>query len=432
MRAWNAVRWGSVGGAVGIVIFAAVLGVQYARHLWPFSRHLEAPAVGRQPNSPPAARNGSAPSAEARAPVELEPSKLDAFGVRVEPVRLENLARSVRAVATIVPDESRVSHVHTRVAGWVEKLYVNTTGELVRAEKPLAGIFSQELLSSQTEYLAARGGAGVTPASAILASGRSRLKVLGMTEEEIVQIETSGNAIQLVTVVAPHSGVVLHRGVTVGTAVDPSTELFTVVDLSRVWALAEVSEEDIPQILLGTPATLEFPASGLPAFESRVDFVYPAVTERTRTLRARFVVANESHGLRPGLYGSAEFRVEPGKMLTVPRDAVVDRGATQHVFVALGPGHFEPRTVRLGVRLPDRVEIRSGLAEGDTIVASGAFLIDSESRLQASGGAGVGHGGHGGSGTAPAQVKSEHRGTHEVVPDTATTLPKPDHRKPME
>jgi len=424
MRHWKISRRRIAGGGVGIGLIAVVLGVQCARDRWPFSHHLEKPQDSR-----PVAPSDSVPSAEARAPVQVEPSKLGAFGVRVEAVHLDSLAKSVRAVATIIPDESRVSHVHTRVAGWVDRLYVNTTGEPVRAGVPLAGIFSQELLSSQTEYLAARGGAGMTPASAVLASGRSRLKVLGMTEEEIVQIETSGNAIQLVTIVAPRSGVVLHRGVTVGTAVDPSTELFTVVDLSRVWALAEVSEENIPQIVPGTPATLEFPASGLPAFESHVDFVYPAVTERTRTLRARFVVANESHALRPGVYGSAEFRVEFREMLTVPRDAVVDRGATQHVFVALGLGHFEPRTVRLGVRLPDRIEIRSGLAEGDTIVASGAFLIDSESRLQASGGAGVSHGGHGGSGTTPARGKTADRGTPAAAPDTATTRPKQDHRK---
>lgn len=384
---WRAL---SVGGAFVFVLTVATLLIQHVRDGWPFSAHHNAGATSQtRPTEVPQAA-GSAPPAHPRGPVELDPSRLAAIGVRLEQVKREAIARSLRAIATVVPDESRISHVHTRVSGWIEQLYVNTTGQSVRAGQPLAGIFSQELLSSQNEYLAARRVAGESPPSAVLQGARSRLKVLGVTEAEIRAIEVAGEARRLVTVTAPRGGVVVHRGISVGTAVDPSTELLTIADLSRVWVLAEIPEADIPYVLRDTPARLEFVASGRPSFEARVDFLYPTLTERTRTLRVRLVVENRDGSLRPGLYGEANFQVKPHDALTIPRDAIVDIGETQHVFVVEREGRFVPRTVKLGARLEDRVEVREGLSEGESIVASGVFLIDSESRLRASGG-GTGH-----------------------------------------
>jgi Cu(I)/Ag(I) efflux system membrane fusion protein len=190
-----------------------------------------------------------------------------------------------------------------------------------------------------------------------------------------------------VTVVAPRSGVVVNRGVTVGTSVDPSTTLLTIADLSRVWVLSEVPEASIRAVRVGANAQIDFPASGRPPFTARVDFIYPMLTERTRTLRVRLSAANPGGGLRPGLYGAAAFASGGQKVITVPRDAVVDTGLQQHVFVATGD-QFEPRSVMVGDQLADRVEIREGLKEGEHIVAAGVFLLDSESRLRATGGAG--------------------------------------------
>jgi multidrug efflux pump subunit AcrA (membrane-fusion protein) len=323
-----------------------------------------------------------------RVPVEVAATR--ALDIRLEAVGRRSLTETVRAVATIVPDESRISHVHTRVSGWIEHLDVNTTGEIVRAGQPLAHIFSQELLSSQTEYLAARrntAASGIT--SAVVASGRTRLGVLGMTPAEIDAIEQSGEPKRLVTVVAPSGGVVVNRGITVGTSVDPSTTLLTIADLSRVWVLAEVPEASIPSVRVGTTAELDFPASGRSVFTARVDFVYPTLTERTRTLRVRMSAANPGGALRPGLYGTAAFQSAGQNVITVPRDAVVDTGLQQHVFVAMAD-RFEPRPVVVGMQLADRVEIREGLREGEQVVASGVFLLDSESRLRATGG-GTGH-----------------------------------------
>jgi Cu(I)/Ag(I) efflux system membrane fusion protein len=169
--------------------------------------------------------------------------------------------------------------------------------------------------------------------------------------------------------------------------------LLTIADLSRVWILAEVPEASIRAVRVGMPALLDFPASGRPPFAARVDFIYPTLTERTRTLRVRLSAANPGGGLRPGLYGTVAFNSTGQEVITVPRDAVVDTGLEQHVFVATGD-RFEPRAVTLGVQLADRVEVRAGLKEGERIVAAGVFLVDSESRLRATGGAG-GHSSHG-------------------------------------
>ncbi len=370
---------------VTAAVFTGALWVQHAREAWPFVTDREEVAPLTSSAMPAAAGTAAAPE---RVPVDVNAATIQELGIRLVVVGREPLTQEVRAVATVVPDESRISHVHTRVAGWVEQLHVNTTGEFVGAGQPLARIFSQELLSSQMEYLAARkntAASGIT--SVVVASGRTRLTVLGMTPADIDAIDESGEPSRLVTVVAPRSGVVVNRGVTVGTSVDPSTTLLTIADLSRVWVLAEVPEANIPGIRVGATAHLDFPASGRQPFPARVDFLYPTLTDRTRTLRVRFSAANPGGGLRPGLYGTAVFESTGQPVITVPRDAVVDTGVQQHVFVATGD-RFEPRAVTLGVQSADRVEVRSGLEAGERIVAAGVFLLDSESRLRATGGAG--------------------------------------------
>lgn len=374
---------------IGAAIVGSVLWVQHARGGWPFAAAQAAAGVATQ--------SASVPSPDTEGPihdrvaVDLPDWSAQQLGIRLEPVVRQALTQEIRAVATVAPDESRISHVHTRVAGWVEQLDVNTTGEFVRAGQPLARIFSQELLSSQTEYLAVRKYAAASGiASAVLSSGRTRLTVLGMLPQEIDAIEESGEPRRLVTVVAPATGVVVNRGVSVGTSVDPSTTLLTIADLSRVWVFAEVPEANIPDIRVGTRARLDFPASALPPFAARVEFLYPTLTERTRTLRIRFAAANTGGTLRPGLYGTASFEVAGPPVLTVPRDAVVDTGRQQHVFVAAGE-RAEPRVITLGVQLADRVEVRSGLREGERVVAAGVFLLDSESRLRATTGGGHQH-----------------------------------------
>ena len=395
--------------AATAAVISGTLWIQHGRMAWPF-----APASGPRPATMDASQTSGPPDA-GHGRVAVDSAATGALDLRLETVSRESLTETIRTVATVVPDESRISHVHTRVAGWVEQLDVNTTGEVVRAGQPVARIFSQELFASQIEYLAARrhtAASGIT--SAVTTSGRSRLGVLGMSPAEIDAIDASGEPRRLVTVVAPRSGVVVDRGIPVGTAVDPSTTLLTIADLSRVWIFAEVPEASIQGVRVGSAAELDFPASGRPPFRGRVDFVYPTLTDRTRTLRVRLSAANSGGQLRPGLYGTAAFESAGQQVILVPRDAVVDTGRQQHVFVAV-EGRFEPRVVTLGAQLPDRVEIRDGLREGEQIVAAGVFLLDSESRLRATGGAG-GHNHGTPAGAAPAAPAVDPHKGHKEPP----------------
>lgn len=408
VRGWRALS------LVEVAVLAALLGalvVQHYRHGWPFSSHHGASAAPDVANPhavhsattrAPAVGPHAGHGVEGRVAVNIPHDRQATVGVRLVAAAEGEVGRDLRAVATVALDESRVSHVHTRVAGWIERLYVNTTGQRVERGAPLASIFSQELLASQNEYLSLRQGLAAmsTPDTRrLLTAARGRLQVFGMTGAEIDAIERSGRAIRTVTVVAPRSGVVIHRGIVVGTAVDPSTEIVTVADLSRVWVQAEVPETESSAVRVGARARLMFPALPPEGLAVPVEFILPTVDERTRTVRVRFAVANESGALRPGMYGSAVLETGVRRALVVPRDAVVDTGGSQHVFVAGAGGIFMPRRVVIGTALEDRVEVREGLTAGERVVASGVFLIDSESRLRASGQGGSQGGGHSGHGS---------------------------------
>jgi Cu(I)/Ag(I) efflux system membrane fusion protein len=316
----------------------------------------------------------------------LASNRATEFGIRVEAVKSEPMARTLRAVAVIVPDESRVSEIHARVSGWLDQLYINKTGQTVRSGQALAAIFSPDLLAAQNELFAVKKGPLNNGTSPLLDGARSRLRVYGMTDAQIAALEAHGQPTRLVTIASPRQGVVIRRNVAVGTSIDPSTELMTVADLSKIWVLAEIPERDVPDVPQGTSAVLEFAAAGNARLNAKVAFVYPTLTERTRTLRVRFELDNQGERLKPGMYGNATFETGGRRSLTVPRDAVVDTGIEQHVFVVEKPEYYVPHRVEVGVELGDRVEIRSGLAENENVVASGVFLVDSESRLRASGG----------------------------------------------
>ncbi len=270
----------AVGASIALAVLLTVLVVQGLRHGWPFSAPL-APTTGVDAGSEAPESPAKSPL-RARADVALRADQASTLGIKMEPVLLQPFSEPLRAVAVVVADESRISHIHTRASGWIETLYVNTTGQSVKAGQALAAVFSQELFSSQSEYLTTLRQSQSGPTSAAVAAGRTRLSVLGMSDREISQIEKTGQPRRLVTILAPRDGVVLRRGVTAGTAVDPSTEIATIVDYSRVWVLAEATEADFARIQPGLEAKLTFPSSGRAPFVAVVDFVYPTLTEGTR------------------------------------------------------------------------------------------------------------------------------------------------------
>lgn len=397
---------------VGILV--ALLAVQAQRAKWPFGpTHHAGEATARR--IAPYGTTQATGAASARAPVELTTKQADMLGIRFETAQRRLLKDVISGVAAAVIDESRIIEVHPRVSGWLERLYVRTTGQGVRSGQPLGAVFSQELYASQLEYLAALRRAGTAPASVVLAAGRTRLKLLGMSEAEIKRVETSRQAQRLVAIAAPRSGFVLDRGATQGISVDPSTNIASIADSSQLWVIVEIAEADATRIKLGSPASLAFPQATRAPLAARVEFIYPMLSDRTRSVRVRMTVPNPGGELRPGMYGTAEISAVPRAVLTIGRDAVVDTGLSQHVFVRMADDRLEPRTVRIGAKSADRMEILEGLVGGEQVASSGVFLLDSESRLRASGAGG--HGGHGNrsrsappnGASQPAPVKHEHQ-----------------------
>ncbi len=340
------------------------------------------------------------------APVTLSSERVQLMGIRTARVGREALTAELRTVGYVAADEAAVVQVHTRFAGWIQELRVARTGERVRRGEVLAMIYSPALLTTQQEFLNARhwssadqGGVaaatGSTSASlqtSLVDGARRRLELFGVAPEDIRTIERTGTPLPAVPLRAPSDGYVLEKAALQGAYVEPETTLFQIADLSTVWVLAEVYETELARVATGAPATLALAAYPGATFNGRVDYVYPTLDAATRTLRLRVVFPNPDLRLRPGMYGDVVLALPRTEALVVAREAVVDTGEMAYVFLARGGGRFDPRRVRLGARAGDRVAIEEGLAEGEVVVTSANFLVDSESRLRAAI-SGIGSGG---------------------------------------
>ena len=326
--------------------------------------------------------------------VHLTAERIQMIGVRTARVEARTLGDNADLVGFVMPDETRLRRVQLRVAGWVERLHVNRTGEIVRAGQPLVTIYSPELLQTEQEFLietaaphAARDSSAPIAAMDHEAPGpaaaRERLRLFGVPDAELRRLERERVASTRLTLLAPVSGTVLERTVTEGQSIGPDTPLLTLADLSRVWIVADVYEMDLGRVRTGDMA--RFTADALPGrtFQARVEFVYPTVSNDTRTLKVRFALDNPQGALRPGMYGRVAIANRGGAVPTVPTEALVRASDHNYVFLARAGGTFEPRAVDIGLDDGDRVQIVRGVSVGDTVVASASFLIDSESRLKA-------------------------------------------------
>lgn len=310
----------------------------------------------------------------------------------VEAVRGE-VGRTVRAVGTVAVDEARVRQVTTKVAGFIERLYVNRTGQMVRAGEPLLDLYSPELLASQEEYLRARRSAGQFAGSSLpevrrggeelAAAARQRLELFDVPEEFLERLDRTGQAQRTVTFKAPFAGFVTGKSVVAGQRIEPGMELLTVTDMSRVWVLAQLYEAEAGAAQPGRPARVTLPYDADVTLNGRVGFVYPTLDTETRTLKVRLEFANPRGLLKPGMFVNVEMGLESARGVVVPDSAIIDSGTRQVVFVEAAPGRFEPRDVTVGLRADGRAVIRSGLEEGAKVASSATFLLDSESRLRA-------------------------------------------------
>ena len=323
-------------------------------------------------------------------PVALGPPDQARIGVTFAPVLRAPLDVSVRTVAQVSYDETRVKTVAPLIEGWVDQLYVNFTGQTVRAGEPLFSIYSPMVVTAQQELLLAKrlaaDVAGGTPDAAsgareLLTSSRRRLQYWGVSQNEIQRVEESGEVHRTVTLRSPYRGVVVEKGVLAGQRIMAGDVAYRIADLSRVWLEGEVFERDLHVVRLGLPVTAEFTALPGVVREGRVTYVYPTVNPETRTARIRVELANRDLVLKPGMYATIRFSAPTDSVYSVPRSAVLATGRRNFVFLRGGDGRFVPTPVTLGAATDERVEILKGLRLGDTVVASGTFLVDAESNL---------------------------------------------------
>ena len=327
------------------------------------------------------------------ATVSVNAGGIQLAGVRTAVAAREHLASSTRTVGLVLPDERLVRHVHTKIAGWVEKLHVNFTGQLVRRGQPVLAIYSPELLASQEEYLRARQSAARFASSNIpevreggeelAASSRRRLELFDVPQSFLETIERTGKAQRTVTLVAPASGFVSTKEVLEGMEVQPGMELFTLTDLSHVWVEAEFYENEARLLRVGQRADVHLPYEAGHVMPAEVTFIYPTLSAESRTLKVRLELGNLDGHLKPGMFVDVTADLEAADGIAVPEDAVIDTGLRQVVFVELEPGTFEPRDVQVGLRGAGRVVISSGVREGERVATRANFLLDSESKLRA-------------------------------------------------
>jgi membrane fusion protein, copper/silver efflux system len=335
--------------------------------------------------------HGAVATAEGSQPVVLSGDEANRIGVTYATVTTGPLTREVRTVGQVTFDETRVKAIALKMDGWVERLYVDFTGQPVAVGDPLLAIYSPMLVTGQEELLLAkrltRDVAAGTPdavrsADELLRSARRRLLYWEIPERQIAAIESTGEVQRTLTLRAAVGGVVVEKRVLSGQRIMAGETLYRIADLSVVWVEGEVFEQDFAAVRTGLEVTAEFEAFPGERWRGRIAYVYPTLNPETRTARVRVELRNPGGRLKPGMYATFVFTSpRRGDVISVPRSAVLSTGERSLVFVRRADGRLEPRTVRVGSAAGDRVEVIAGLAAGETVVASATFLVDAESNL---------------------------------------------------
>jgi Cu(I)/Ag(I) efflux system membrane fusion protein len=326
--------------------------------------------------------------------IKVSLAKVQRLGVRTEAVKLRQLSRTVRAAGTVQPDERRLSIVTTKFDGFIEKLLVNATGQSVQSGQPLMQLYAPELVAAQQEYLLARrslqdmqdANSEIRASAGQLADAAlQRLKNWDISQDQIKRLERDASFARTLTLFAPAKGVVMQKMAVEGMRFTAGDPLFKIADLSTVWLIANVFEQDLAAIREGAMTRISIAAYPGEVFAGKVAFIYPDVDRDTRTVKVRIEVPNPDGRLKIDMYATVELSapVSAGAVATVPTSAVLNSGTHQAVLVVHGEDRFEPREVKLGAQAGGFYEIRSGLQIGETVVTSANFLIDAESNLKA-------------------------------------------------
>ena len=351
---------------------------------------LAAAAAGDDPHAGHASVRAEKP-AENTLNVGLE--RLQSIGVKFEEAERRPMEKKIRTVGRVEVDERRLAHVNIKVEGWIEDLFVSTTGEHVKKGQVLFTLYSPELVATQEEYLLALQSANVLGKSefpevargarTLLDVSRRRLRLWDIEDYHLRDLERTGTVLKSLPIHAPLSGTVINKTALAGMHVNAGDQLYIIADLTKIWVIADIYEYELPLIRLGQTATVGLSYAPRARFEGRIDFIYPTVDPQTRTAKVRFELDNPDEALKPGMFANVELVVPLGTRLAVSKDAVLESGERQVIFIHLGGGRLEWRNVKTGLRSGGRVEILEGLHEGEHIVTSANFLLDSESQLKA-------------------------------------------------
>ncbi len=346
--------------------------------------------------------------------VKITPEKQQLIGVKYDEVRSMPVARTIRAVAKVTYDETKIARVHAKIDGWIDQVSVDFVGKQVDKGQPLLSIYSPELVATQEEFLLAAKARRylfdspikevAAGSESLYAAARRRLELWDISDEQIKEISSRNAPVKNLTVYSPISGYVLTRNAFPRQRITPETELYTVADLSTVWVMADLYEYEVDAIKLGQTAKMTLAYYTGRSFQGKVVYINPQVDNTSRTVKVRLEFPNPDMQLKPDMYANVEFSVNYGRRLAVPEEAVMDSGLETTVFVDRGNGYLEPRKVELGEKVDHLYIVRSGLKEGERVVTSGNFLVDSESRLKSSA-EGMG-GGHQHGGAAPGAAKT--------------------------
>ena len=334
---------------------------------------------------------GGGSDTAAGGPVHLSADRQQFLGVVLTAVTRRPLVREVRTVGRVEYDERRLAFVNLKFGGWIERLDVDFTGVFVRRGESLFSIYSPELVSAQEEYLLAlKGVRGLSPAADsgvasaarnVLGAARQRLEWWDIRDDHIRELADTGKPRRTLEVHSPIDGYVIEKMAIQGMRVEPGMNLYKIADVSRVWVDASIYEYEVSLIKVGQDATVALPYTPGKVLHGRISYVYPYLDEATRTVRVRIDFANPNGALKPGMYAEAVVRSPQGTGLAVPKSAILDTGSRKLVFVSRGEGRFDPRTIRTGIEAGDYYEVLEGLVEGEQVVTSANFLIDSESQL---------------------------------------------------
>lgn len=324
--------------------------------------------------------------------VTIAPERLQTIGVRFEEATRRSLARTIRTVGRVEIDERRLARVNIKFEGWIEELPVSAIGDHVKKHQILFTIYSPDLVATQEEYLLALQGIRdlgksefqevARGAKDLLEATRRRFQFWDITEDHIQDLERTGEVLRTLPIHSPITGTVLKMEARAGTHVTPGTELYMIANLSQVWIMADIYEYELPLIRLGQQATVTLSYDPQTQLVGSLGFIYPTLDPQTRTAKVRFEVNNPGEKLKPGMYANVELAIPLGSRLAIPRDAVLETGERQIVFIHHGGGTLEWRNVKLGVQAGDWVEVLEGVKAGDHMVTSANFLIDSESQLK--------------------------------------------------